>query len=382
MELRLPTPHQEALAYSEQLRQHIASIISQKGVISFAEYMELALYTPALGYYRNALPKFGTDFITAPELSPHFAHCLGVQCQEIFTNLPQANILELGPGSGQLAVDLLLYLEQQQALPERYFLLELSASLQKRQQEKLQTHCPHLYSRVQWLNELPSNLTGVILANEVLDAMPTHRFEIEDNQLYEQFVGSQQGKFHTLRTETTHAELIELFQSQTWPATYCSEINLHLKPWIRSLSKCLNQGVILIVDYGYPEREYYHPDRSMGTLMCHYQHYAHHDPFFCPGLQDITAHVDFTAIAEATPTANLDVLGYTNQASFLLSCGLLEHTTQMPSSSEKQRYTQQRAIQTLTSPAEMGELFKVIALGRNFERDLVGFELSDKQASL
>ncbi|HEV2524619.1 MAG TPA: SAM-dependent methyltransferase [Gammaproteobacteria bacterium] len=383
---QMPIPSPDAFQHSMQLLAHIFSEIKRyDGKISFAKYMDLALYTPGLGYYSGGMQKFGTrgDFVTAPELSTLFSKCLARQCQEILENLGGGDILEIGAGSGQMAADILLTLTKANALPNYYYILELSADLKKRQQEKIATLCPAFFNRVVWLETLPLfDFKGVILANEVLDAMPVHQFQIHQNILHEMEVTAQDDELQYQRSPTKNPRLLAHYHSQTWPTEYTSEINLHLKPWIMSLSDILKSGVILIIDYGFPQHEYYHPQRSMGTLMCHYRHYAHHDPFLYPGLQDITAHVDFTAIAEAASEVALDVLGYTSQAAFLFDTGLMTLAEQYNAITDKETLVRNHAIQTLTSPAEMGELFKVIALGRNFEETLMGFKLMDRRYTL
>ncbi len=363
----------------------ISEIESHGGKISFAKYMELALYTPGLGYYSGSMKKFGSegDFVTAPELTPLFSQCLAAQCKDILEYLNGGDILEIGAGSGQMAADVLMALETLECLPQHYYILELSADLIKRQQEKIAVLCPKFLDRVVWLNTLSNvDFKGVILANEVLDAMPVHQFKIQKGVLHEVEVIAHNGQLQYQLSKTNHPRLLELYHSQSWPDDYTSEINLNVKPWIASLSDILKLGVMLIIDYGFPKAEYYHPDRSMGTLMCHHKHRAHTDPFWCPGLQDITAHVDFTAIAEAALEAELDVLGYTTQAAFLLGTGLTSLAEKTHHQSEKEKFIQNNAIQTLTSPAEMGELFKVIALGRGIESPLLGFNFVDRRHAL
>jgi len=383
---QMPIPSPEAFQHSMQLLAHIFSEIKHHGgKIPFAKYMDLALYTPGLGYYSGGMQKFGMhgDFVTAPELSALFSKCLARQCQEILENLGDGDILEIGAGSGQMAADILLALTKANALPNYYYILELSADLKKRQQEKIATLCPRFFNRVVWLETLPLfDFKGVILANEVLDAMPVHQFHIHQNILHEVEVTVQDEKLQHQISPTNNPHLLAHYHSQTWPTEYTSEINLHLKPWIMSLSDILKSGVILIIDYGFPQHEYYHPQRSMGTLMCHYRHYAHHDPFLYPGLQDITAHVDFTAIAEAASEIALDVLGYTSQAAFLFDTELMTLVEPYNATTDKEIIIRNHAIQTLTSPAEMGELFKVIALGRNFEENLMGFNRMDRRYTL
>jgi SAM-dependent MidA family methyltransferase len=389
MQISLPHPHLTAIAHSDQLLGHIFSEIQKnQGAISFADYMHLALYTPGLGYYSAGAEKFNArgDFITAPEISPIFSECLANQCQQILKSLHKpGDILELGAGTGKMAADILCHLEKQNSLPQTYFILEPSADLKKRQQETLQFNCPHLYSSVEWLDYLPTeNFCGVILANEVLDAMPVHRFEINDDLLFEIMVTQKNNQLQTLKKETEHKELLALYQSQDWPSLYTSEINLSLKPWMNSLSDILETGVILLIDYGFPQSEYYHPDRTMGTLNCHYRHHSHSDPFYYPGLQDITAHVDFSSLKEAAIQSDLILAGYTNQAAFLLGCGLIELIKNNKDNvkMEPKKVATNHAIHLLTSPAEMGELFKVIAFSRDFDDPLLGFRLKDYQDRL
>jgi SAM-dependent MidA family methyltransferase len=383
--LSLPRPSSEALAHSKRLIHFILTQIQENGgMISFEDYMHHALYAPGLGYYHAGTQKFGAegDFITAPELSPLFSYCIARQYQDICEQLSCDTILEIGAGSGQMASDILNALSKTQCLPKYYYILELSPDLKNRQQQTLKTQCPQHVDRVQWLDSLPKiPFAGLIIANEVLDAMPVSMFKIQFGVLHEKMVIlAKHSAFdvHYTPASQTLSSAIEMLYADgipIFPEGYTSEINLHIRPWIKSLSECFTKGVVLLIDYGFSRQEYYHPDRTMGTLMCHYQHRAHTDPFFYPGLQDITAHVDFTAVAEAASEAELEVLGYTNQAAFLLSCGLLEHV-QNPSPKQNQ------AIHTLTSPAEMGELFKVIALGKNIDASLLGFEISNRLFAL
>lgn len=401
--LNLPPPSLDAIEHSQKV---LATILSQirhhNGLISFAEYMQLALYAPGLGYYQVGNQKFGRegDFITAPELSPLFSGCIAGEIASVLQHLKGGDILEFGAGSGILAAEILLSLKGLNQLPHRYCILELSPELKERQLNTIKSRAPDLLSLVQWLDKLPEHpFRGFILANEVCDAMPVHRFIQNENDLFELCVSENQGKLiwqsipisneynsahnrYSFLTPTDLKGFQDLQLKLDKNKIYGSEINLNLNPWIQALSQPLEQGVCLVIDYGFPRSEYYHPDRSMGTLMCHYQHHAHGDPFFYPGLQDITAHVDFTAIAEAAESANLDVLGFTNQASFLISCGLLELVSQTQSDSPNGAFKHHHAIQTLTSPAEMGELFKVIALGKNYEGPLKGFLLNDKRHRL
>lgn len=384
-----PQPDNYALEHSETLLKAIrAEIVEQGGSISFAEYMRLALYAPGLGYYSAGSKKLGPqgDFITAPEISPLFASCLARQCHQVLKTLAEnGQILELGAGTGKMAIDLLLALEQLDCLPRHYLILEISAELRERQMVLLKAKIPHLWNRVKWLDTLPNTpFSGVILANEVLDALPVERFHFDNTEIQSWHVGwqNQQLAWQLAPATTALKEAVAELPFTDNTVAYDSEINLMLPAWINSLSACLAQGLVLLIDYGFPRNEYYHPQRSMGTLMCHYRHRAHDNPLILPGLQDITAHIDYTAVAESAVAANLQVAGYANQAAFLLSCGLLDL---VPSNVNdvRQRALQNQQIQKLTSPTEMGELFKVIALARDLDDlDLLGFSLQDQRGRL
>lgn len=386
--LKLPTPSDNALAHSNELAKHIhQEIIHSGGAINFARFMELALYAPGLGYYSAGSHKLGEkgDFVTAPEISPLYAQSIAHQCQQILSAFPQGDILEIGAGSGKLAGDLLIELERLQSLPAHYYILEISADLRERQQQYLQTTVPHLFVRIIWLDTLPEKkISGVILANEVLDALPTHCFRIENSSIQERSVTFSENQF-VWCTTTPSFELLQrihLIQEEcTLSDGYESEVNLLLPAWINTLQNSLKQGVILLFDYGYGRREFYHPDRTTGTLMCYYQQHRHDDPFLLIGLQDITAHVDFTSVAESAVEANLHVAGYTTQGSFLLSCGLLDHAERHELSTREQ-YQQNQAIKLLTLPAQMGEMIKVIALTHHFDEPLLGFKMQDRRQDL
>lgn len=381
----LPAPDLLAIAHSEKLIASIQDEIDRQGAISFARYMELALYAPGLGYYSAGSHKFGKggDFVTAPEISPLFSRCIARQCQQVLSVLKHGDILELGAGSGAMAVGILAELEQQHCLPEHYYILEPSADLKQRQQQLIQARLPHLYQRVIWLDTLESlKLRGIILANEVLDALPVHKFRITADGLQEFFITREQEKLVWQLGKPQQAVKIAIEQLQiTLTENYESEINLLLPSWINSLQAILLQGLILLVDYGFPRHEYYHPDRDRGTLMCHYQHLAHDNPLIFPGLQDITAHVDFTAVAAAALAHDLIVAGYTAQAYFLLSCGITTMLEQLPDD-DKIKLSAIQQIKQLTSPHEMGELFKVMALTRNFAVPLIGFSWYDMPAKV
>ncbi len=363
----LPAPGVEAAQHSARLTEVIRhEITARGGWISFARYMELALYAPGLGYYTAGAHKFGEagDFITAPELSPLFGRTLARQVAEIMAD-SAPHILELGAGSGKLAADMLGELEQSGNLPESYSILEVSADLRARQQEHIQQRLPHLLSRVHWLDALPDIFSGAIVANEVLDALPVHRVHWQDSAVNEIGVAWSESGFVWQERAIVDAALLQAAQQINVPDDYVSEICLAARGLINSLACRLTRGTLLFIDYGFGAREFYHPQRSAGTLMCHYRHRAHDDPFFPPGLQDITAHVNFTDIAECGIDAGLKLSGYTNQAFFLINNGITELLNDTSPENLREYLPLSAQLQKLTSPAEMGELFKVIALSKS-----------------
>lgn len=388
----LPQPSPEATEASRTLHEHIAAAISASGGwISFARYMELALYTPGLGYYSGGAHKFGAagDFITSPELTPLFAQTLAAQAVQIMA-ASAPHIIEVGGGSGALATDLLLALEQRNALPDSYAILELSGELRARQAETLQQRAPHLLARVSWLDTLPEKFSGFVVGNEVLDAMPVHLVCWQENGTTERGVSLDQAGNFAWADRPLSAELAAYAETLPVPvagsASYLSEVNLAARAWITAWARILQQGALLLIDYGFPRHEYYHPQRNQGTLMCHYRHHAHGDPFWLPGLNDITAHVDFTAIAEAGFEGGLDVAGYLSQAAFLINCGLIEVLAQSSpaamANGDAEYFRQSRAVEKLINPAEMGELFKVIGLSKGIAEPLLGFARGDKTHTL
>lgn len=387
--MTLPIPDLAALTHSKALIAHILQIIeNSNGYISFARFMELALYTPGLGYYTAGAYKFGPggDFITAPEISPLFGRSIARQCQQILNDLGYGDILELGAGSGVFAKDLLLELDALDKLPKHYYILEVSADLRERQQQLLKSSCPpYLFERFIWLDALPQKFIGIILANEVIDAMPVNCFKITAEGIQERCVTSENDYFAWQLAPPTNMDLAkqaELIQAEyNLPVGYASEINLMIAPWIRSLAETLKCGAILLLDYGYGRQEYYHPDRDQGTLTCFYRHHHHNDPFVNVGLQDITAHVDFTSVIESGVNAGLSLAGFTSQAGFLLACGLLELAA-AETLNEVEQYKQNQAIKTLTLPSQMGELVKVMALTKEVEIPLLGFSLQDRRREL
>ncbi len=380
--MNLPAPSHDALIHQQRLLRFLSKMIENKGSISFAEFMAICLYAPGLGYYSAGAQKFGEkgDFVTAPIISPLFSQTLAKQCAQVLSHLSdKAAILELGAGNGIMAKDVIKKLSQLKQLPARYYILEVSADLRQRQQTLLQQECNEYFENIVWLDKLPDTpFEGIILANEVIDAMPVDIFKVSDSgAILEAHVTHKpdwQIQYHDARDSIrTAVEDLQTALAYQFPADYTSEINMGLSPWIKSLSSILSKGVMLFIDYGFSRHEYYHPSRHMGTLMCHYRHHAHPDPMRYIGLQDITAHVDFTHVAYSAKAADLEVSGYTTQGAFLISLGILENSHL----DAKVQFTLSQQIQMLTAPHEMGELFKVMALTKSYDEPLKGFELKD-----
>jgi SAM-dependent MidA family methyltransferase len=379
----LPTPPAEALAHSAKLAALIRDeIAANAGWIPFARYMELALYAPGLGYYTAGARKLGRegDFTTAPEMTPLYGQTLARQAAEVLeSGLDQ--ILEIGAGSGALAAALLTELERLERLPRQYYILEVSPDLRERERDLLALKVPHLLERVIWLNQLPTLYQGLIIANEVLDAMPVHLLRTGAAGVEEGGVALQ-GETFALAWRPAGPELRAAAEALQLPEGYQTEVQFIACGFVRTLAQAMTRGVMLLIDYGFPAHEYYHVERSEGTLMCHYRHRAHADPFFLPGLQDITSHIDFSAVARAGSEAGLDLLGYTGQAQFLINCGITDIMLRTSPEDAAAYAPQAAAAQQLLSPSEMGELFKVIALGKDYAAPLVGYTSGDRRAAL
>ncbi|WP_412478359.1 class I SAM-dependent methyltransferase [Azonexus sp. IMCC34839] len=383
----LPAPSTEAMAHSERLRAAIGDEIRRSaGWISFARFMELVLYAPGLGYYSAGARKFGAagDFVTSPELTGLFGQALAAQVQQVMMASAPC-IIEVGAGSGRLAADLLLELERREALPESYQILDLSADLRQRQRETIAAAAPRLLGRVEWLDTLPECYSGVVVANELLDAMPAHIACWGDGEIMEKGVAlGNEGNFVWQSRPAEglmRVAAVELAEQCSLPPGYESEIGLAARAWAAEWGKRLNKGALLLIDYGFPRHEFYHAQRARGTLMCHYRHHSHPDPFYLPGLQDVTVHVDFTSIIAAAHPAGLDLLGYTNQGQFLINCGILDMLSAIDNTS-KEYVRAAGAVNTLLMPHEMGELFKVMALGRGIDEPLLGFRRGDQSHRL
>ncbi|VAX08362.1 SAM-dependent methyltransferase, MidA [hydrothermal vent metagenome] len=385
----LPIPSTDAQHLSMKLSATIAGAIAAAGgSLPFWRYMEIALHEPGLGYYSAGSHKFGAegDFITAPEISPLFSQTLAQAIQPVLSNIENSQILEVGAGSGVMAADILLQLAANKSLPEKYNILETSAELRQRQQQTIHERIPELAARVHWCDHFPDNFNGVILANELLDALPAHRFVIDSNHTRELCVALDGDRFIWQPGNTDNPRLMQRVQQieaqtgQPFSNGYVSEILFAAEDWVSNAAKHLNTGLILLLDYGQPRSIYYHPQRNQGSLSCHYRHRMHDDPFCYPGLQDITAHVDFTAIADAALDAGLDINGYTTQAHFLLGSGITHGLDAETDPARQLEYSSQ--IKKLTLPQEMGETFKVMGLTKNCDVMLAGFMLQDMRDRL
>ena len=374
----LPPPSPDGATHSRSLAEHIASaIVSEGDWIPFSRYMELALYAPGLGYYAAGARKFGAegDFVTSPEISPMFAKCLGLQAGQVLSKVG-GDIFELGPGSGVLAADLYEALKEQRTLPARYLLLEVSPDLRERQRALIAARFPKDLERFVWLDRLPEKLRGLVIANEVLDVVPCSLVHRHDNEYFERGVILSEAGFAWEDQPLADGEVRRRAMAVFPPGDYdyLSEINMAAEALVRTIATSLEAGAALFIDYGFAERELYHPQRSMGTLRCHYRHRFHGDPFFMPGLQDMTAHIDFTAMARAAEQGGAEVYGFTTQAYFLISCGLAVLVSAGDPTITLSRLKGTSEVHRLIGPSEMGELFKVLAFGKALEGPILGMQ--------
>lgn len=365
------------------------AIEAGSGWISFERFMEIALYEPGLGYYSAGAAKLGSggDFVTAPEISPLFSRCVASQCREILEHVSTDGILEIGAGSGVMAADLLGELANRGCLPERYSILEVSADLRQRQRATLAERVPEFVARVRWLDRLPDEHRGLVIANEVLDALPVQRFRMRGADINALGVTWQLGglDWSETRADPPLEEAVRRIEANLdarLPDGYTSEINLRLSPWLGSIAAMLREGVALFMDYGLPQRQYYRPERREGTLLCHFRHRFHGDPLINVGVQDIGAWVDFSAVAEAASSAGLNVAGFTTQAHFLIGNGIEQLLGSIEREALPARVQLARQAMLLTLPGEMGERFKVIGLAQDFDRPLSGFSVRDLAATL
>jgi SAM-dependent MidA family methyltransferase len=374
----VPIPAHEALAHSARVVAHIGRMIATSGGwISFADYMGAALYAPGLGYYVAGARKFGLagDFVTAPELTRLFGEALATQIEAVLAQLPGSSVIELGPGTGRLAADVLSSLAAHDALPERYCLLEVSPDLRERQREYLHDRVPDQLPRIEWIDVLPTHWRGVLLANEMLDAVPPHLIARRGGAWFERGVEmGPAGEFRFADRTLANGALRDAARAR-FPGVgdYASELNPAAQALVRSLALRCDAGALLILDYGFPASEYYHPQRDGGTLMAHYRHHTMDDAFFLPGLADLTAHVDFSATAHEGVVGGMSLAGYATQARFLINCGILDALARRGEPQSAAYLREAGAVQKLLSPAEMGELFKVLALVKGIDDDLIGF---------
>jgi SAM-dependent MidA family methyltransferase len=383
MKVSLPEPSADAQETSKTLSQRIAAEIRGSGWMSFARYMGLALYTPGLGYYAGGSRKFGAegDFLTAPELTPLFGQALARQVAQIMRASGPV-VMEAGAGSGKLAADLLLALDALGCAPAQYQILELSGELQARQRETVHAMAPDHFDRMVWLDALPEKFSGCIIGNELLDAMPTHKIAWREDRVKEVGVALDDADNFIYQERDADTHLAELAQALNVTTPYRSEIGLAARSWVSEMTRRLHHGALLLIDYGLPRHEYYHPQRDGGTIRCHYRQRTHDDPFWWPGLSDITAHVDFTAVADAAHDAGAEVAGYSSQATFLMNCGIAELLEQRRDDDATSIARATGALNLLLSPNEMGELFKVIALTKQIHKPLIGFVRGDKTHAL
>ena len=380
---QMPVPESDALDASRALTARIeAEIAARDGWITFARYMQLALYAPGLGYYTGGAAKFGPpgDFVTAPSLGPLFAQTLARQVAELVRR-SAPHIVEFGAGGGELAGELLAELARLGCPLDRYAILEPGAELRDRQRAAIAKLAPEHLAKVEWLDQLPKRFRGVMIANEVVDAMPVHAIAWREEGIFERGVAIEGGKL-AWAERPAYGEVLAAADALRIAPPYASEIALAAHGWMRSVAESLELGALLVIDYGFPAHEFYHPQRSTGTLMCHYRHFAHSDPFLYPGLQDITAHVDFSALVAAGRSAALDVLGYATQSNFLVNCGITEVLERSDPADARRFAPLAATAQKLLSPAEMGELFKVLCVGRGDGGTLTGFARGERSHTL
>ena len=377
-----------ASRHSVAVARHLRGQIEDAGgVLPFDQYMDMALYAPGLGYYATGTRKFGQggDFVTAPEIGPLFGRSLAREVGLVLETIDDACLLEFGAGSGALAQSLIEALSADGRLPSRYCILEISPDLRERQRQRLEPLAEHHGLKIEWLEQLPDEpLQGVILANEVVDAFAVTRFCVIQGRPWRAGISIDGDGFawewiDDLDPDSGAAKIVQQYELVEG---YISEVCPRAQAWIHALGVSLQRGLALVIDYGFPAREYYLPERSQGTLRCHYQHRAHNDPLILPGIQDVTCHVNFSALAEAGRTAGFDVLGYTSQESYLLALGLLDLATPQPEDDENVMLSRAAEVKQLILPSQMGEAFKVMAFGKNIEQALAGFKLRDRSSSL
>jgi SAM-dependent MidA family methyltransferase len=386
----LPPADAVSLAHSERVAGCIRQAITDAGgSISFAEYMQLALYAPGLGYYTAGAAQFGPggDFVTAPEVSPLFGRILARQCASVLRELPQAGVLELGAGNGALAVQMLGALADYGAEPVRYSILEVSPELGSRQHRRIREELPEMSQKVEWLSGLPRKFDGVVIANEVADALPVERFQKDGDRVLQLRVKAERSGFAWEKERApgfleAAVRRIEASLGAALPDGYTSEVSTGLPHWLHDIAARIRYGFVFLFDYGLPRREYYAPDRNDGWLRCHFRHRAHNDPFVYPGIQDLTAWVDFTTLAEAATAAGMEVAGFVTQAQFLMNGGLVEELAELKELPTVAQLELARQVKLLTLPGEMGEHFKCLGCYRGLLTKPTSFAFMDRAHTL
>ena len=388
---KFPPLDSAALANRKEVILLLKQAIAENGSrIRFDQFMEIAMFSPGHGYYDSMNKIFGDegDFTTAPEISSFFGKCIAQQVRQLMADMGPIDLLEFGAGSGILAQTILMELEKYDSLPQNYYIYDISPSLRGRQFTHLKKHVPHLLDKLEWLNDIPEKFNGMIIANEVLDAMPVHRVVFRENGKHEETYVTlkddqlvfEDGPLSSIEIQKEMDNIMQLCPDIK--DGYRSEINLAVKDWAAQVSQSLGKGLVLLIDYGCMRVEYYQPIHHQGKLMCYFQHKAHDEPLLYPGIQDVTCHVDFSLVADTFEEQGLNVAGYTSQAFFLAGCGLEKLYQQLDSSDEKKFIEESRNLERLIMPDSMGETFKVIGLTKEINEDLIGFSVSDQKDSL
>ena len=377
----MPTAPQNEIDLSEQLKTKIIQFIhSNQGWMSFDRFMDFALYDPELGYYTGALRKFGEkgDFVTASEISNFFAKTLCIQFKEIFQSVSRS-IIEIGAGSGQFALQVIQSLSSDHENINHYFILEISPSLRKQQYELLTKNLPsHLFSKIQWIDEIPKEYEGIIFCNEFLDALPVELIKKDSGMYYQKGIGIENDLLVWKEKPIDDISNYEEIDLKNLPDDYVAEYPLYIKNWLKKISQSLNKGIVFIIDYGFNQREYFHEQRSQGTLMCHFKHYAHDNPLIQVGIQDITTHVNFSYVAREASKLGLNITGFISQANFLINCGILNLLETINLEDRALYMKSVSEVQKLLSPSEMGDLFKVMTLEKNIDKDLLGLKQNNR----
>jgi len=391
IETRLPDPGPEETAVSTALAERLREEIrAADDFLPFDRFMEIALYAPGLGYYVAGAHKFGRegDFVTAPELSPLFGVCLARQCAAVLETGGEG-VIEFGGGSGRLALSVMQTLRAAGFRDFRYAILELSPELRARQAALIEREAPELFAQIEWWQGPPARpWHGTLLANEIVDAIPVSSFELQEGRILERGVGLDPTENLVWRARPAPAPLAKAVRAtlplppSEYPQDWSSEINLRLPAFLTDLNRFVARGAVVLADYGYPRAEFYHPDRAQGTLQCYYRHRVHADPLWMPGIQDITAAVDFTAVAEAADEAGWSVAGFAEQAQYLMDCGITDLLAADMRSLPEEAERRARAVKRLLLPQEMGTRVKIMTLTREHAGAVPGYALRDARHRL